>query len=191
MMTCCRLGRPMRGVVVITALAAALTYSWNLGPVNARERYAPQIRADRSVLSDREIASVGKASRSLIDAENAKDPAAVDRIIWDSASTLLVDKLERVKPGEWPGTWGYTAVRARLHGVIAEPFMIHPDYPKLKVTGLTDRSAEVYSPVEITAGAPGQSKTYPVLMIVDWVKTPQGWRMATNVAIPMPQSATP
>jgi hypothetical protein len=140
-------------------------------------------------LSDRDIANVGEAFKSLIDAENAKDPALVDRMIWDSASTLFVDKLERVTPGEWPGTWGYAAVRARLHGVIAEPFVIHPDYPKLKVAGLTGHSAEVYAPVEITAGAPGQPKTYPVLMIVDWVKTPQGLRMATNFAIPMPQSA--
>jgi hypothetical protein len=92
-------------------------------------------------------------------------------MIWDSASTLLVDKLERLKPGEWPGTWGYAAVRARLHGVISEPFVIHPDYSKLKVVGLTRHSAEAYAPVEITAGAVGQSKTYPVLMIVDWVKT--------------------
>jgi hypothetical protein len=182
----------MRGVVVITALATGLTLSCSLGAANARERHAPQIRADGSVLSHREIASVGKAFKSLIEAENAKDSALVDRMIWDSASTLLVDKLERVKPGEWPGTWGYAAVRARLHGVIAEPFVIHPDYPKLKVVGLTGRSAEVYAPVEITAGAPGQSlKTYPVLMIVDWVKTSKGWRMASNVAIPMLQSATP
>jgi hypothetical protein len=190
-MTWYRLGPPMRGVVVITALAAVLSYGGSLSSANTGGHHRRQAQANGALLSDREIANVGKAFRSLIDAENAKDPALVDRMIWNSPSTLLVDKLEKVKQGEWPGAWGYAAVRARLHGVIAEPFVIQPDYPKLKVTGLTGHSAEVYAPVEITAGAPGQSKTYPVLMIVDWVKTLQGWRMATNVAIPMPRSATP
>jgi hypothetical protein len=187
-----RFARPTRGVAVITALAAILSYDGSLNSANARGHHWRQAHANDAVLSDRDIANVGEAFKSLIDAENAKDPALVDRMIWDSASTLLVDKLERVKPGEWPGTWGYAAVRARLHGVIAEPFVIHPDCPKLKVVGLTDHSAEVYAPVEITAGAPGQSsKTYPVLMIIDWVKTSKGWRMASNIAIPVPQAGRP
>ncbi len=131
------LGPPMRGVAVIAALAAILTLDGSL-TATARARHLPQTHAIGGVLSDRDIDNVAEAFRSVINAENAKDTASVDRMIWDSPSTLLVDKLENVKQEKWPGTWGYAAVRTRLHGVIAEPFVIHPDYPKLKVAGLTD-----------------------------------------------------
>ena len=97
-----------------------------------------------------------------------------------------------MKQGQWPGAWGYEAVRQRLHGVIAADFRIDPDYPSLKVVGLTDHAAQAYAPVKITSGGQGHdSKTHPVLMIVDWVKTPAGWRMASNVATPIPQAAMP
>jgi hypothetical protein len=56
-----------------------------------------QILATGGALSDQDFADVAAAFRSLIDAENAKDTVSVDRLIWDSPSTLLVDKLENVK----------------------------------------------------------------------------------------------
>lgn len=101
-----KFGPPVCGVAVITALAAILYYGGSVSSANAGAHHRRQAQANGAVLSDREIANVGKVFRSLINAENAKDTALVDGMIWDSPSTLLVDKLEKVKPGEWPGARG-------------------------------------------------------------------------------------
>jgi hypothetical protein len=177
----------MSGVTVLANLAAALVSGGGLEAATVPTPSAPPPHVAASPLSVRDIAEVRQQFRSLIEAENAKDPVRVGRMIWNSPATLLVDKLEKVEPGQWLGTWGYEAVRQRLHGVIAADFVIHPDYQKLEVVGLTHHAAEAYAPVEITAGRPGQAaKTYPMLMIVDWVRTRQGWRMATDIALPIP-----
>ncbi len=181
-----------KGIEVIATLVVVLICVERLDVANAGPRCTSPGRVDRGLLSPQDISDVTNVFKSLINAENAKDPVMVDRLIWNSPSTLLVDKLEKVSQGQWPGAWGYEAVRQRLHGVIAADFRIDPDYPNLKVVRLTDHAVEAYAPVEITAGGPDHdSKTYPVLMIVDWVKAPPGWRMASNVAIPIPQAATP
>jgi hypothetical protein len=47
--------------------------------------------------------------------------------------------------------------------------------------------AEAYAPVRITVAYAGQTPVLkPFLMIIDWVRTPQGWRMATDIALPIP-----
>ena len=179
-------------IELITTLAAALVGGGCLNVANASPQSTSLAPAGKGPLAPHDISDVENAFKSLINAENAKDSVTVDRMIWNSPSTLLVDKLEKVRQGEWPGTWGYEAVRQRLHGVIAAKFLILPDYPKLKVVSLTTLSSEAYAPVEITTAEQGQqSKTYPVLMIVDWIKTPQGWRMASNIAIPFPHGTPP
>jgi hypothetical protein len=51
---------------------------------------------------------------------------------------------------------------------------------------------ELGAPVQITVAYAGQTPVpKPFLMIVDWVRTPEGWRMATDIALPIPPSPSP
>ncbi len=69
----------------------------------------------------------------------------------------------------------------------AGPFRIDPDYGKQKTVGLTRDVAETYVPVSITVAYAGQTpEPRPFLMILDWIRTPQGWRMASDIALPIP-----
>ena len=69
----------------------------------------------------------------------------------------------------------------------AGSFGIDPDYDKEKVVGLTRDVAETYVPVKISVAYAGQTPVpKPFLMILDWIRTPAGWRMATDIALPIP-----
>ncbi len=64
---------------------------------------------------------------------------------------------------------------------------MEPDYPHEKIVGLTRDVAETYVPLQISVSYAGQNPVpKPFLMIVDWVSTPRGWRMATDIALPVP-----
>jgi hypothetical protein len=66
-------------------------------------------------------------------------------------------------------------------------FHIDPDYSKEKVVGLTRDVAETYVPVKITVAYAGQTPVpKPFLMILTWIRPPEGWRMETNIALPVP-----
>jgi hypothetical protein len=72
----------------------------------------------------------------------------------------------------------------------AGPFTIDPDYTREKVVGLNRDVAETYAPVKITVAYAGQVPVpKPFLMIIDWVRTPEGWRMATDIALPIPPAS--
>jgi hypothetical protein len=74
----------------------------------------------------------------------------------------------------------------------AGPFHIEPDYDKEKVVALGRDVAETYVPVSITVAYAGQDPVpKPFLMILDWVRTKDGWRMATDIALPIPPMPKP
>ena len=69
----------------------------------------------------------------------------------------------------------------------AGSFRIDPDYAREKVVGLTPDVAETYAPVNITVAYAGQTPVpKPFLMILTWIHTPVGWRMAADIALPIP-----
>jgi hypothetical protein len=123
----------------------------------------------------------------LIDAENRHDLEAVRPLVWTSPSMLFVAKTATAAEGNWAGFWGTDTVMAHFRDLYAGPFHIDPDYMAEKVVGLTPDVAETYAPVKITVSYAGQNAVpKPFLMILEWIKTPQGWRMATDVALPIP-----
>ena len=74
-----------------------------------------------------------------------------------------------------------------FHDLYQQTFRIDPDYSKEKVVGLAIDVAETYVPVKITVAYAGQTPVpKPFLMILDWVRTPIGWKMATDIALPIP-----
>jgi hypothetical protein len=134
------------------------------------------------------LKEINSLYRSLIEAEDRHDLASVRAIVWDSPSTLFVAKTATPEEGNWAGFWGAdTVMRHFVELYDAGPFRIDPDYDAVKVVGLTRDVAETYAPVNITVSYAGQTPVpKPFLMILNWIRTPQGWRMASDIALPIP-----
>lgn len=130
--------------------------------------------------SEQEIKDLYK---KLIDAENRHDLPAVRELVWNSASTLFVAKA----PVGWRGYWGIDDVMQHLHDMYQQPFRIDPVYEEEKVVFITPDIAETYAPVHITVAYGGQNPVpKPFVMVLLWIKTSEGWKMATDIPIPVP-----
>jgi len=129
---------------------------------------------------EREIKDIYK---ELIDAENRHDLPAVRELVWNSPSTLFVAKA----PIGWHGYWGIDDVIQHLHDMYQTPFRIDPEYSEEKVVFITPDIAETYAPVRITVAYGGQNPVpKPFVMVLLWIKTPNGWKMTTDIPIPVP-----
>jgi hypothetical protein len=150
-------------------------------------RLSTPVSSSRS-LNTRELEELKTLYKHLIDAENRHDIAAVRPLVWESKDTLFVAKTATPAEGNWAGFWGTDVVLQHLDDLYkAGPFRIKPDYDKEKVVALSPDVAETYVPVNITVAYAGQTPVpKPFLMILEWVWTPGGWRMATDIALPIP-----
>ena len=123
----------------------------------------------------------------LIVSENAHDIAEVRRIVWQSPNALFVAKTKTPAEGNWAGFWGSDVVAGHINELFQGVFVMDPDFPKEKVVLLSPTVAETYVPLKISVAYAGQTgKPKPFLMIVDWVRVGSGWRMATDIALPIP-----
>jgi len=130
--------------------------------------------------------------RRLIDAENRHDLSAVRILLWKSPSMLFVAKTKTVAEGNWAGFWGTETVMRHFHDLYEGPFRIEPDYFNERVVGLSIDVAETYVPARITVTYGGQTPVpKPFLMILDWIRTREGWRLATDIALPVPPASSP
>jgi ketosteroid isomerase-like protein len=121
--------------------------------------------------------------KRLIDAENNHDLPAVREFVWNSPSTLFVAKA----PVGWRGYWGIDDVMQHLRDMYQQPFRIDPIYEEEKVVFITPDIAETYAPVLITVAYGGQNPVpKPFVMVLLWIKTSQGWKMTTDIPIPVP-----
>jgi hypothetical protein len=128
-------------------------------------------------------AEIKRAYKNLIDAENKHDIPAVRGMVWNSAATLFVAKA----PVGWRGYWGIDDVIQHLHDMYQGTFRIDPIYEEERVVFLTPEIAETYAPVKITVAYGGQNPApRPFIMVLVWIKTTQGWIMATDIPIPVP-----
>jgi hypothetical protein len=125
--------------------------------------------------------------RALIEAENRHDLAAVRQMVWQSPDTLFVAKTATPDEGNWAGFWGVDVVMQHFAELYAGTFVMAPQYDRVKTVGLTAHVAETCAPLDISVSYAGQTATpKPFLMIVTWVRMPDGWKMATDVALPIP-----
>ena len=123
--------------------------------------------------------------KQLIDAENRHDLASVRSFVWTSPSTLFVGTMPAAE-GNGAGIWGTDGVMRHLGELYKGTFRMEPDYAKVRVVGLTRDVAETYAPLKITTGYAGQTPLpKPLLMIVAWIRTSDGWKVATNIALPV------
>jgi hypothetical protein len=109
-------------------------------------------------------------------------------VFWQSPSVLLVAKSAVASEGAWAGFWGNEAVDRKLHDIAASgPVVLTPDLSQLKVVGLTNDVAESYAPLTITVSYAGQDGTpKPFLMVIDWIKVEQDWKVASEIILPVP-----
>ena len=67
------------------------------------------------------------------------------------------------------------------------PLSLPPISHELKVVGLTHEMAESYAPMTITVSYAGQDGTpKPFLMIIDWIKVANDWKIASEIILPVP-----
>lgn len=130
--------------------------------------------------------------RRLIEVENAHDIERVRAMVWNSPSALFVAKTKTVAEGNWAGFWGKEVVVSHIGELFGGTFRIDPEYSKEKVVFLAPTVAETYVPATISVAYASQSGTpKPFLMIIEWVRLKAGvWRMATDIALPIPPPPT-
>jgi hypothetical protein len=124
----------------------------------------------------------------LMELANRHDLQALHDMFWQSSSVLLVAKSAIPSEGNWSGFWGNEAVDRKLHDIAASgPVVLRPDLSKLRVVSLTRDVAESYVPLNITVSYAGQDgKPKPFLMIIDWIRVGEDWKIASEIILPVP-----
>ena len=162
-----------------TVIALILT-----GALSAKDAAAATDTGSIPAATEQELRTLYK---NLIDAENAHDIDAVSHFVWKSPSALFVAKTKTPAEGTWAGFWGTENVIAHLGELYQGTFVMAPDYGREKVVLLSQDVAQTYIPLQISVAYAGQSGTpRPFLMIVEWVKDQGAWKMATDIALPIP-----
>ena len=125
---------------------------------------------------------------ALMAAANKHDVAAIRQMFWDSPSALIVAKSVDPAEGDWAAFWGIDAVTQKIHDIAnSGPVTLTPDFSRLKAVGISTTVAETYAPMKISVSYGGQDPTArPFLMVIDWLKTVDGWRIASEIIIPVP-----
>jgi hypothetical protein len=153
----------------------------------------PASAANNDLLDTRTIRTIETRFSKLMELANKHDIKGLHALFWQSPAALLVAKSAIPSEGNWAGFWGNDAIDQKLHDIAASgPVVLTPDLSKLKVVGLTPDIAESYAPMEITVSYAGQDGTpKPFLMIINWKKIGKDWKVASEIILPVPTSATP
>jgi hypothetical protein len=148
-------------------------------------------QADDSVQADTKAqAEIRALYKQLIADENAHDIAAVRRMVWKSPSALFVAKTKTPAEGNWAGFWGTDTVVDHIDDLFQSgTFVMAPDYDREKIVQFSRDVMQTYVPITISVAYAGQTGTpKPFLMIVEWVKDHGEWKMATDIALPIPRA---
>jgi hypothetical protein len=177
----------MKLSLVIMSLAGLLAASGQGETASARAAAAASEAAEP--LDAHTLNELKNLYKQLIESENQHDLKVVKTFLWTSAAMLFVAKTKTVAEGNWAGFWGTDLVIQHFHDLYQGPFRIDPDYAREKTVGLTRDVAETYVPVKITVAYGGQEPVpKPFLTILEWISTPAGWKLATDIALPIPSS---
>jgi hypothetical protein len=160
--------------------AGSIMFSLLALPAIGEETYRPP-------LNEATLGELRDLYKKLIDAENLHDLATVRAMLLASPDSIFISRIEPVEKGDWGGYWGTASIMSHFAALYDGTFRIDPNYAEQKVVGLSSDVAETYVPVVITSGYGGQA---PVgrrfLMVLDWVLTSDGWRIPTDIPMPIP-----
>ena len=167
-------------------LAAATTLALSTG------FFLPDSAAANEPLDTQTLNTIKAEFGKLMELANKHDFEALHGMFWQSPSALLVAKSAIPSEGSWASIWGSGAVDQKLHDIgTSGPVVLEPDYAKLKVVGLTHDVAESYVPMTITVSYAGQSGTpKPFLMIINWLRVQEDWKVAAEIILPVPPTPT-
>jgi hypothetical protein len=172
---------------------AVLLSMLGIGPGVAAQTGAGSTRAVEP-LSAASLSELKSAYGRLIDSENAGNVAAIKQLVWNSPSLLLIGKTPADKvaaEGNWAGFWGEDAVK-ELEGIVQSHFRIEPQYARVRTVGISKDVVQTYAPVQISVSFAVQNPApRQFLQVVTWLKTGKEWRMATDIAIPIPSTPVP
>jgi hypothetical protein len=151
---------------------------------------APAQAADKGPLDAASLNAVSAQFGKLMELANRHDLKALHEMFWPSPSALLVAKSAVPADGNWAGFWGNEAIDQKLHDIATSgPVVLEPDMSKFKVVGLTRDVVESYAPLTITVSYAGQDGTpKPFLLIIDWLKVGNDWKIAAEIILPVPPS---
>jgi hypothetical protein len=149
---------------------------------------AAEPAAYRDPLDAQTLSTIESRFSQLMESANRHDLKTLHGMFWQSPSALLVAKGAIPSEGNWAGFWGNDAIDRKLHDIAGSgPVVLSPDFSKLKIVGLTHEVAESYAPMNITVSYAGQDGTpKPFLMIINWIKVAQDWKVASEIILPVP-----
>lgn len=141
-------------------------------------------------ISEASLEDVKSLFHDLMAAANKHDVAAIRQMFWDSPSALIVAKSVDPAEGDWAGFWGIDAVTRKIHDIASSgPVTLIPDFSRLKAVGISTTVAETYAPMKIAVSYGGQDPApRPFIMLINWLKTADGWKIASEIIIPVPPS---
>lgn len=143
-------------------------------------------------LTPSELTQIKQNFSELITLANQHDVNAIHDMFWQSPSALIVAKSAVPADGNWAGYWGNEAIDRKIHDIAASgPVVLTPDFNQLKVVGLTQDVAQSYLPMNIAVSYAGQSGTpKPFLMMINWLKVDNAWKIAAEIILPVPPTAS-
>lgn len=81
--------------------------------------------------------------------------------------------------------WGREAVLAHFRRVFAGTWRFEPDEAAIRVTLMGKDVAQIYAPTRVTVGPAGQPATTSQFHMTEFaIRTPDGWRISSIVAVP-------
>lgn len=82
--------------------------------------------------------------------------------------------------------WGRDEVIAHFRRTFAGTWRFEPDETAIKISLLNKDTAQIYAPTRVTVGPAGQPPTIAQFHMTEFaIRTPDGWRIATIVAVPV------
>ena len=113
----------------------------------------------------------------FVAAQNAHDAGAVRGLLAESPAFLWISRGNAI--------WGNEAALKRFESLYQGTWKLAPDMSGLKVTILSDTTAQIYVPMLFTIGPAGQPPADSMfLMNQTLVKGATGWRIASILPIP-------
>ncbi len=116
----------------------------------------------------------------FIAAQNARDTEAVGETLLDAPDFLWI-----TPRGE--ALWGRAAAMERFRAAHRGTWRVEPDMAGFRARALGDSAAQLFVPIVLTAGPPGQP-AQPVRLLLNQtlVRTGSGWRIASILPVPAP-----
>ena len=101
-------------------------------------------------------------------------------MVWKSPSALFVAKTATPAEGNWAGFWGTDVVVTHIGDLFSAGIVPYRSRLRQREGRRADARdvAETYAPVAISVAYAGQTPVpKPFIMILEWIRTPGGWRI--------------